>query len=80
MSALDKQEGGDHYRNLDPQPAKILRAWNVPHLEGEVIYRTLRHQQKNGREDILKAIHTLQLILELDYADASDHINSRDGD
>jgi hypothetical protein len=67
MSALDKQEGGDHYLSLDPQPAKILRAWNVPHLEGEVIYRVLRAPQKNGREDILKAIHTLELILELDY-------------
>ena len=67
MSALDTQIGGDHYRNLNPQPASVLRAWNVPHLEGEVIYRVLRAPQKNGREDILKAIHTLELILELDY-------------
>lgn len=65
--ALAKQVGGDHYRNLCPQPAEVLRAWSVNHLEGEAIYRILRHRSKNGREDIEKAIHTLQLILELDY-------------
>lgn len=69
MSALDKQEGGDHYRMLNPQPAAVLRAWNVNHLEGEAIYRILRHQNKNGRDDLLKAIHTLELILELDYSE-----------
>ena len=67
MSAFDNQEGGDHYLNLDPQPASVLRSWQVRHLEGEAIYRILRHQHKNGREDILKAIHTLELILEMDY-------------
>jgi hypothetical protein len=67
MSATDNQEGGDHYRLLDPQPATVLRCWQTPHLEGEAIYRILRHRRKNGAEDIRKAIHTLELVLELDY-------------
>lgn len=67
MSAFKDQVGGDHYRNLKIQPAEFLRANNVPHLEGEIIYRVLRHAQKNGREDLEKAIHSLQLLIEMDY-------------
>jgi hypothetical protein len=67
--AFTKQVGGDHYASLPAQPAPFLRANNVPHLEGEAIYRILRHKVKDGRKDLEKAIHTLQLIIELDYPD-----------
>jgi hypothetical protein len=67
MSAFATQVGGDHYKNCKIQPAEFLRANNVPHAEGEVIYRILRHAQKNGREDLEKAIHAIQLIIEMDY-------------
>lgn len=66
-SPLERQVGGDHYKDLKIQPAEFLRQLNVPHLEGEAIYRILRHKQKGGKEDIDKAIHTLQIIRELDY-------------
>ena len=66
-SSLDHQVGGSHYRDLKIQPAEFLRQLHVPHLEGEAIYRIVRHKQKAGREDLEKAIHTLQIILELDY-------------
>lgn len=66
-SPLARQVGGDHYKDLKIQPAEFLRQLNVPHLEGEAIYRILRHKQKGGKEDIDKAIHTLQIIRELDY-------------
>ena len=68
MSAFDYQVGGSHYKDLAIQPAQFLRALNVPHLEGEAIYRILRHSQKNGKQDLEKAIHTLQLIIEMDYS------------
>ena len=71
MSALDKQVGGNHYADMPSQPARFLRDNSVPHLEGEAIYRILRHKSKNGREDLEKAIHTLELILELDYGNGN---------
>ncbi len=71
MSAFDHQVGGSHYKDLAIQPAQFLRALNVRHLEGEAIYRILRHAQKNGKQDLEKAIHTLQLIIEMDYAPQS---------
>tara|TARA_R110002020_G_scaffold159106_2_gene342745 strand:+ start:3720 stop:3926 length:207 start_codon:yes stop_codon:yes gene_type:complete len=67
MSAFDRQEDGLHYKDLHPQPAAVLRSWEIDHLEGEVIYRVIRHRNKNGASDIKKAIHALEMILELDY-------------
>lgn len=69
MNALEKQEGGNHYKNLKIQPVEYITANNIPYLEGNVIKYTTRHVFKNGREDILKAIHYLELILELTYGD-----------
>lgn len=68
MSAFEDQVGGSHYKNMAIQPAKFIRANNVPHLEAEIIYRALRHKDKAGKEDIEKIIHTAKLILELDYS------------
>jgi hypothetical protein len=65
--ASAEQVGGTHYKNFTIQPAEFCRANKVPHLEGTAIYYILRHAQKNGREDLAKAIHTIQLIMELDY-------------
>lgn len=63
-SAFDKQEGGDHYRGMKSQPFHFLRDNNVPHAEGECIYRLLRWRQKGGIADLRKVIHTVELIIE----------------
>ncbi|MFA7177336.1 MAG: hypothetical protein WC114_08810 [Smithellaceae bacterium] len=65
--AFNTQVGGDHYKDYAIQPCEFLRANNVPHAEGEVIYKVLRHREKNGREDLEKAIHAIQLIIDMDY-------------
>jgi len=67
QQAIATQVGGDHYKDFAIQPCEFLRANNVPHAEGEVIYKVLRHRQKNGREDLEKAIHAIQLIIDIDY-------------
>jgi hypothetical protein len=65
--ALDEQEGGSHYKDLAIQPVEFITANNLTFLEGCVIKRVCRHRSKNGAEDIRKAIHELNLILELEY-------------
>lgn len=69
MSALDKQVGGGHYKTLKIQPVEYITANNIPYLEANVIKYTTRHSSKNGKEDVLKAIHYLELILELQYGE-----------
>lgn len=60
------QEGGDHYRKLAIQPAEFVHRNKIPYLEGSVIYYVTRWRDKGGVADIKKAIHSLQLILEME--------------
>ena len=66
MSALDKQEGGTHYKDMPIQPIDYIVKNGLGFREGNVIKYVTRHQSKNGAEDIKKAIHYLEMILE-DY-------------
>ncbi len=65
--ALAHQEGGNHYKELAIQPVEFITANKLSFLEGCVIKRVCRHRSKNGAEDIRKAIHELELILQLEY-------------
>jgi len=67
MSALDKQEGGDHYKNLMIQPITYIHANDLDFLQGNVVKYITRHKDKNGAADVRKALHYCQLILELQY-------------
>lgn len=67
-SALATQEGGSHYKKCGIQPVEYIQANGLDYFQGNVIKYTTRHKDKNGEEDIKKAIHYLQLILELQYS------------
>jgi len=68
-SALDKQISGNHYKDCKIQPIEYIQANGLSYLEGNVIKYTTRHSKKNGKADIEKAIHYLELILEMEYKD-----------
>lgn len=72
MSALDKQEGGDHYKNLMIQPITYIHANELDFLQGNVVKYITRHKDKNGAADVRKALHYCQLILELQYEETPD--------
>lgn len=58
-----KQVGGDHY-NFPIQPIEYIVANELGYREGNVIKYVTRHKRKNGKQDIEKAIHYLEMILE----------------
>lgn len=70
-SAFDVQEGGDHYKKFgEHQPFKVLSRWLTADelrgfAKGTAIAYLARERDKGGRQDIKKAMHTLQLYLEL---------------
>ena len=70
-SAFETQEGGDHYKKLGLyQPWMVLAKWmTAEELKGamkkDVIAYLAREADKGGREDIKKALHTIQIYLEL---------------
>jgi len=65
VNPLATQVGGSHYQ-LPIQPIDYIVKNNIGYREGNVIKYTTRHKTKNGAEDIKKAIHYLEMILE-DY-------------
>jgi hypothetical protein len=69
LSALDKQVSGNHYKDKGIQPIVYIHANNLGFCEGNVIKYVTRHKDKNGAADIKKAIHYLELLLELEYKD-----------
>jgi len=71
-TALDVQVGGRHYKDLAIQPVEYIHANKLPYLEGNVIKYVTRHRSKAGKQDIEKAIHYLQLILDMDYSEEVD--------
>lgn len=64
---FDGQEGGSHYLNLAIQPIEFCQKNKLNFCESSVIKYVVRHREKGGASDIRKAIHNLQLLLEMEY-------------
>ena len=67
----DKQHGGSHYQKFKIQPSKFVVENELLFPEGCAIKYICRHRLKGKKEDILKAIHFLEMILERDYPESS---------
>ena len=70
VSALDKQVSGNHYKDKGIQPIVYIHANNLGFCAGNVVKYVTRYKTKGGAADIRKAIHYLELLLELEYKDA----------
>lgn len=62
-SANEKQVGGKHYK-IAIEPWDFILANDLGFLEGNAIKYIVRHKQKNGIQDISKAIHYLEKLKE----------------
>ena len=69
MSAYKKQIGGSHYKSMVMQPSEFINKNRVQFAEGSAIKYICRHSAKGKEEDIKKAIHYLEMILERDYSE-----------
>jgi hypothetical protein len=70
-SANSIQHGGDHYKSKTIQPWDYVAANNLGFFEGNAIKYITRHKDKNGIEDLKKAIHYLQKLIELEQQNES---------
>lgn len=66
-SAWQKQEGGSHYKNLKIQPMQYALENKLDYAQANVVKYVTRHKEKNGKEDLLKAIHNIELMIEFYY-------------
>ena len=65
--SLDNQVGGKHYKQMKIQPAEFINENKLLFAEGNAIKYICRHSQKNGKEDLEKAMHYIEMIIERDY-------------
>lgn len=64
-----KQVGGEHYKKYVIQPSKFINDNKILFAEGNAIKYICRHQDKGKKQDLLKAIHYIEMIIERDYND-----------
>ena len=76
MSAYDKQIGGTHYRKMKIQPSKYVIENKLLFPEGNVIKYICRHPYKGGKEDLEKAKHFIDMIIERDYGEEKEKAES----
>lgn len=69
MSALDMQIGGDHYKRFEIQPVEFIVKNGLGFIEGNIIKYVCRHEFKGGVNDLHKAMHYIDLLIELKYGD-----------
>ena len=64
--ALREQVGGDHYSKLAIQPVEYINANKLTYLQGNVIKYVTRYKDKNGLQDLQKAKHYVEMLIELE--------------
>ena len=69
MSSYDKQVGGNHYKDMAIQPSEFVNKNKMLFAEGNAIKYICRHNNKGGKQDLEKAKHYIDMIIERDYGD-----------
>lgn len=65
-AALEDQIGGDHYKNMAIQPIEFIHANKLGFIEGNVIKYTCRWAAKGGIQDLDKARHYIDMLIEME--------------
>jgi len=70
-SAIEMQVGGEHYKKATIQPIEYIMANKLDFCEGNVVKYVSRWRNKNGLEDLLKARHYIDFLIEAEYGKAA---------
>ena len=68
-SPKSTQVGGNHYSKMKIQPIDFITANGIGYIEGNIIKYVCRYKSKNGVEDLKKAQHNLQMLIEQEERD-----------
>ena len=62
-----KQIGGSHYKDMVVQPSEFINKNKLQFAEGNAIKYICRHAHKGEVQDLEKAKHYIDMIIERDY-------------
>ena len=66
MTANNIQHGGTHYKDKAVQPWDYIISNNLGYLEGNVVKYVSRWRDKGGIQDLQKARHYLDKLIEVE--------------
>ena len=69
MSANEIQVAGSHYKTKAIQPWDYIAANELGYFEGNIVKYVSRWRDKGGVQDLLKARHYLDKLIELQTKD-----------
>lgn len=61
LGALDRQVGGTHYKGRGIEPVVFFEKNKIPYCIANAIKYIYRYHQKNGRQDLEKALHYVEI-------------------
>lgn len=64
QSAAARQHGGDHYKGTEIQSWDVFLDWGLDPWACNVIKYVQRHRKKAGKDDLEKAKHYLEFMIE----------------
>ena len=64
MTTTNHQVGGDHYKKMKIQPIKYILENGLGYCEANVVKYISRWKDKNGIEDLRKARHYIDILIE----------------
>lgn len=67
MESLKKQVNGSHYKDMKIQVVEYCFHNNIPFMEGAIIKYVSRWRNKGGIDDLKKAKHFIEMLIELEY-------------
>ena len=63
-SPFEIQVGGEHYKTLPIQPVEFILANDLGFCEGNAVKYLCRYKQKGGAQDLHKAKHYIEILIE----------------
>ena len=68
----ETQVGGNHYKDMKIQPSEFINENKLQFAEGNAIKYICRHGSKGQKQDLEKAKHYIDMIIERDYGDEAE--------
>lgn len=68
MSANETQVGGAHYKRHKHETWDVILDWGLGYLDGNAVKYLSRWRHKGGVQDLKKAAHYIQKLIEVEEA------------
>lgn len=71
MKANDVQVAGNHYKQFQFETWDVIHDWGLGYFDGNAVKYLSRWKHKGGVEDLRKAAHYIQKLIEIQIAEKS---------